>query len=113
MLIAPGGDVEIDAFDALVGNLLWSPIAVIGAARHGFGSRILLDLFEHWRQLLLVIDLLRDVGGDDDLCLGVHRDLRVVALHEAAFVRSVGHDPAVGIGEVALRLILRFRLLRM
>src|SRR3990170_490711 len=112
MLIPPGGYVEIDAFDALVGNLFWSPIAIIRAARHRFGSCILFDLLEHRRQLLLVVDFLRDVGGDDDLRFGIHRDLRVVGLYEAAFVRSVDHNPAVRIGEVALRAILWLGLLR-
>ena len=46
MFIPPRGDVEIYALDALVGNLFWTPIAVIGAAGHGLGSRVLLDLFE-------------------------------------------------------------------
>src|SRR5882762_4266622 len=96
--------MEINTLDALVGNLLRSPIAVIGAARYRLGSRVLLDLFKHRRQLLFVIHFLRDVGGDGDL--------RVVGLHEAAFVRSISHDSAIRIGEVALRGILRLRLLR-
>src|SRR5213596_4429141 len=62
-------------------------------------------------QLLLVIHLLRDVGGDDDLRFSIHGDLRVVGLHEAAFVCSISHDSAIRIGEVALRGIFRLRLL--
>src|SRR5437867_1232280 len=70
------------------------------------------DLAKHRRQLLFVIHFLRDVGGDDDLRFSIHGDLRVVGLHEAAFVRSISHDSAIRIGEVALRGILRLRLLR-
>src|SRR5205807_3863852 len=104
--------MEINTLDALVGNLLRSPIAVIRAARHRLDSRVLLDLFKHRRQLLFVIHLLRDVGGDDDLRFSIHGDLRVVGLHEAAFVRSVSHDSTIRIGEVALRGILWLGLLQ-
>jgi hypothetical protein len=37
--------------------------------------------------LLLVVDLLRDIGGDDNLRFRIHGDLRVVGLNEAALVR--------------------------
>src|SRR3989475_2054517 len=74
--------MEINTLDALVGNLLRSPIAVIGAARYRLGSRVLLDLFKHRRQLLFVIHFLRDVDGDDDLRFSIHGDLRVVGRSE-------------------------------
>ena len=67
---------------------------------------------DHGRQLLFVIGVLGDLGRDDDLRVIVHSDLGIVGLHETAFVRAVGHDPAVRIGEVALRLRIRRRLLR-
>src|SRR5438552_17436532 len=104
--------MQIDTCNALVGNLLWTPIARILAGGHRLDSRVLLHLFQHRRQLLFVVGLLPDLGGDDDLRFSVHGDLRVVGLHEAAFVRAVGHDPTVWIGEVALRLGIRFRLPR-
>src|SRR5437867_109791 len=106
------GDIWINAFDALVGDLLRAGIARVRTGRYRFRSRVLLDLFQHWRQLLFIVGILRDIGSDDDLRFGIHGDLRVVGLHEAAFLRSIGHDPTVGIGEVALRLVLGFRLLR-
>src|ERR1019366_10567686 len=65
-----------------------------------------------------VVGLLRNLGSHDHLRGGIDRDLRVVALHEAALVGSIRHDPALWIGEVALRRVVwpglvrisRFRL---
>ncbi len=51
-----------------------------------------------------------DPGGDDHLMGVVDHRLGVVALVEAVVGRL--HDPAVGIGEVPLRLVLRCRLTR-
>ena len=60
--------------------------------------------------MALVVGLLRDVGGYDDLVLRIHRRLPVVALLKA-LARSVNHDPRFGIGEIALFLRPRLRRL--
>ena len=46
----------------------------------------------HGDELLLVVGLLRDVAGDDDLRFVVDRDLGVVALDEGALVCAVRQD---------------------
>src|SRR5208337_572819 len=71
--------------------------------RSGLGPHILLHLLHHRHQLLLVVALLRYLRRYDHLRFPIHRDLRVVALHEAALVAPIRHDPAFRIGEVALR----------
>ena len=54
--------------------------------------------------MLLVIRLIRDIGGDDDLGPGIHGGLAVVALDETALGPGDRHDAALGIGEVPLGL---------
>src|SRR6202453_5077135 len=67
---------------------------------------------QHLRQLPLVVTVLSDLGGHDDLSGAVHCDLRIVRLHEAPFAPAIRHDPAFRIGEVALRRWLRPGLFR-
>src|ERR1035437_6151901 len=112
MFLLPGGHVQVDTLDPRVSHLLRIPVAVVGASRLGLGPHILLHLLQHRHQLLLVVALLRHLRRHDHLRFSIHRDLRVVALHEAALVAPIGHDPALRVGEVALRFRVRPRLLR-
>ena len=98
---------------ALIIHLHFAPVTCIRARRLGLGSQILFDLRQHRRQLLLVIGFLRDLCRYDDLRLAVDHDLSVVGLHEAPLVRTIRHDPALRIGEVTLRLLLRNGLFRL
>jgi hypothetical protein len=72
--------MQIDAFDTFVSDLFCTPIACVLAGSDGFAARILLDLFQHRRQLLAIVRLLRDVGGNNDLRFPVYSDLRVCNL---------------------------------
>src|SRR5271165_4342933 len=111
MFLLPGGHVQVDTLDPHVSYLLLIPVAVVGANCLGLGPHILLHLLHHRHQLLLIVALLRHLRGYDYLRFAVHRDLRVVALHEAALMAPIGHDPAFRVGEVALRFRVRHRRL--
>src|SRR5271165_5088715 len=112
MFLLPGGYVQVDTLDPCVFYLLPIPVAVVGANCLGLGPHILRHLLHHGHQLLLVVALLRYLRRHDHLRFAIHRDLRVVALHEAALVAPIGHDPAFRVGEVALCFRLGCRLLR-
>src|SRR5271166_5739795 len=89
MFLLPGGYVQINTLDTLVSYLLSIPVAVVGANCLGLGPHILLHLLQHGHQLLLVVALLRYLRRHDHLRFPIHRDLRVVALHEAALVAPI------------------------
>lgn len=59
-------------------------------------------IIDEWHKGAIVGGVGHEPVRDDDLMRGIHRDLAVVALHEAV---ARGQDAAVGIGEVALRAI--------
>ena len=82
-------------------------VACVGAGFLGLLLKIPIDLRQHRQQLLAVGRRLRDLGGHDHLRGGIDRDLRVVALHEAALVRAVRQDAALRVREVALCFIGR------
>jgi transposase len=54
--------------------------------------RVLGDRRRHRHELPNVVRRLRQQRRHDDLRRRIHRDLRVVGLHERALVRPVGHD---------------------
>ncbi len=70
----------------------------------GLTARVLLDAFEHPRQLWGISAVGIEMLGYDDLVTDIDRDLGIVALDEA-----VGglQDPGVRIGEVALSRVLQ------
>jgi len=81
----------------------WVPVGGIVCLRR---------LIEQDEELPAVVSFLRYLGRHDYLRLAVHRRLRIVALHLTALVGAIGRDTALRIGEVALRLRIRFGLLR-
>src|SRR5271157_5401346 len=111
MFLLPGGHVQVDTLYPRVSHLPRTPVAVVGANGLGLGTHIVLHLLQHRHQLLLVVALLRHLGGHDHLRFSIHRELRVVALHKAALVTPIRHDPAFRVGEVALRFRVGHRLL--
>src|SRR5271169_946362 len=111
MFLLPSGYVQVDTLDPCLFYLLPIPVAIIGAHGLGLGPYILLHLLQQGHQFLLVVALLRYLRRHDHLRFAIHRDLRVVALHEAALVIPIGHDPAFRVGEVALRFWVGHRLL--
>src|SRR5271165_1701835 len=111
MFLLPGGHVQVDTLHPRVAYLLSIPVAVVGANGLGLGPHIPFHLLQHRHQLLLVVALLRYLRRHDHLRFAIHRNLRVVALHEAALAAPIGHDPAFRVGEVALRLRVGHRLL--
>src|SRR5271157_1131327 len=90
MFLLPGGYVQVDTLDPCVFYLLPIPVAVVGANCLGLGPHILRHLLHHGHQLLLVVALLRYLRRHDHLRFPIHRDLRVVALHESALVPPSG-----------------------
>src|SRR5271157_2278312 len=111
MFLLSGGHVQVDTLHPRVSHLLSIPVAGVGANGLGLGPHILLHLLQHRHQLLLVVALLRHLRRHDHLRFSIHRELRVVALHKAAFMTPIGHDPALRVGEVALRFRVGHRLL--
>jgi hypothetical protein len=59
-----------------------------------------------------IAHLLSKLCGHDHLRRGIDRDLSVVAMLEAAFVRTVRHGAALWTSEVALRFVGRHGLVR-
>src|ERR1019366_444313 len=112
VLEAPRGDMQIDTRYTFIGHIRLAEVARVGADLLRFLFQIRHDLRDHGDQLHLVVGLLRNLGGHDHLRRGIDRDLRVIALHKAAFVGSIRHDAALRIGEVALSRAVRLSLLR-
>jgi hypothetical protein len=82
-MLAPGGDIAIDAM-ALQGlQILCGAVAGIGREFVGLGARVGLDAPEHAGELRGSRPLGIEMMGDDDLVRGIDRDLGVVALDEA------------------------------
>src|ERR1039457_5181781 len=102
MFLLPRGYVQVDTLHPRVSYLLSIPVTVVGANGLGLGPHIPFHLLQHRHQLLLVVALLRYLRRHDHLRFAIHRDLRVVALHETALVAPIRHDPAFRVGEVAL-----------
>ena len=111
MLVPARRHVQINVFHLLIGHIRLAEVACVGADLLRFLFQIRRHQRNHRQQLLLVVGLLRNLGGNDHLRRGIDRDLRVVALHKAAFVGPVRHDAALRIGEVALRRVVWLGLL--
>src|ERR1019366_8715352 len=95
--------VQINVFHLLIGHIRLAEVARVGADLLRLLFQIRRDQRNHRQQLLFVVRLLRNLGGNDHLRRGIDRDLRIVALYKAALVGAVRHDAALRIGEVALR----------
>src|ERR1022692_5113044 len=98
MFLLPRGYVQVDTLHPRVSDLLSIPVTVVGANGLGLGPHIPFHLLQHRHQLLLVVALLRYLRRHDHLRFAIHRDLRVVALHETALVAPIRHDPAFRVG---------------
>src|SRR6266702_407670 len=106
MLVAARRHVQLNVLYGLIGYIRLAEVARVGADLLRRLFQIRPDLRDHGQQLHFVVRLLRNLGGHDYLRRGIDRDLCVVALHEAALVGAVRHDPALRIGEVALRRVV-------
>src|ERR1022692_4199900 len=98
MFLLPRGYVQVDTLHPRVSDLLSIPVTVVGSNGLGLGPHIPFHLLQHRHQLLLVVALLRYLRRHDHLRFAIHRDLRVVALHETALVAPIRHDPAFRVG---------------
>ena len=76
-------------------------IAAIGRCFPGPHTQIGLDIVDQPHELAMIAHACREPVSDDDLCLGVDRGLRVVALDIAVLGLQ---DATVRVGEVALAL---------
>jgi hypothetical protein len=79
---------------------------IAGIQARGSGNLLRIDqhLRQQWLGLLLVIRLIRDVDGNNDLGRGIHGGRTVIPLHETPLGPGDRHDAALGIGEVPLGL---------
>src|SRR5687768_8427862 len=102
--LPPGGDVGARAARVGGGQIGLRAVAGIGRGLARDAAGVGDDRVDHRRQLVLVAARVSDAGGDDDLMPGIDRGLRVVALDEAVLGLE---DAALGVGEVALRLVFR------
>ena len=99
VLLPARGDVAADMPPIQFPEVVFRTVAGIGRQLPRLPAGILLDLGHHRGELLPVVGRCRHPVSHDDLAGRIHRSLSVVALHEA--VRRL-HDPAVGIGKIAL-----------
>src|SRR5262245_39473440 len=99
--LAPGRYVAADSPPIQGGEVLLRAVAAVRGDLARLSADVRLDLGQELNQLRVVVLRLRRRHGHDDLMLAVDRSLAVVRLLEAVLRL---HDPAVGIGEVALRL---------
>lgn len=93
------GDVAADMSPSQFSQVLFRTVAGIGRQLPRLPAGVRLDLREQGRELLLVVGRIGHLLGDDNLTGRIHRGLRVVPLYEP--IRGL-HDPAVGIGKIAL-----------
>ena len=85
--------------------------AIARVPSHGPGDRFGIGeyLGEHRRGVLLVIRLISDVGGHNNLGSRIDGRLAVVPLHDTPLGVRRRHDPALRVGEVALGLRMGHR----
>src|SRR5438105_9635895 len=102
VLLPAGGDVSVDGALGELAQTVLRAIPGVGGKLFGIAAVGRFDGCQHRPHLLLVAAVLAEILGDDDLAGRIHRRLSVVALNEAVLGL---HDPALGIGEVALRLV--------
>ncbi len=103
--LSAGGDVSIDAMASQHREVALGAVTGIGGKLIRLPTGVRLDLLEHRLELTHIGGAVADALCDDHRRLGVHGRLRVVGLHE--LLAALGHDLALGIGEVALSLRLR------
>ena len=97
----PDGDESLGAHVFGESDVLGGEVARIRGGLFRHGVAVLDDTSKHRREVLAVGRLVANCSSDDDLSGVVDRGLSVEGLHD----RTVAHhDPALGIGEVALRV---------
>src|SRR6267154_5421427 len=104
VFLPAGGNMSVDLTGFERGQIVLRAIAGIGRDLLRSRREIGRDLLDQRLQMRAIARLVADHLGNNNLCRGVDRGLRVEALDEAVFGL---HDPALGIGEVALRLARR------
>src|SRR5258706_1238664 len=104
VLLPPGGDVALDPAADERAKIGLRAIARIGRCFIRVLPEIGFYSIEQWRKLRLIARRVGQRVRHDDLMGAIDGGLCVVALDEAVFGR---HHAAVGIGEVALRLVAR------
>ena len=102
---AAKGHMALNAPFLQSGEGFLAAIAGIGQHRVRGRARRCLDPVQHRIELSLVVCLLADLGRHDHLVVGIHHDLRIVALLET--LGTGLHDPTLRVGEVFLCLGLR------
>src|SRR5271157_122554 len=105
MFLLPGGHVQVDTLHPRVSHLPRTPVAVVGASRLGLGPHILLHLLQHRHQLLLVVALLRHLGGHDHLRCSIWTS--AAAFFSSAFCRASASNSAFAARIFASRLSRR------
>ena len=93
---AAKGHMALDVPSLQSGEGFLAAIAGIGQHRVRGRARRCLDPVQHRIELSLFVSLLADLGRHDHLVVGIHRDLRIVALLEA--LGTGLHDPTLRTG---------------
>ena len=97
-----GSNQHFDSLQGFIVEAVAVPVSTVRGDGRGDGAGRFADRFRHGDQLLLVVDLLGDFGGDDHLGVGVGGGLRVVSLDERHLVAAIRHDPRFRVHKVVL-----------